>query len=84
VILVSGGLVLPLAMGLRHGFGLFLQPMSADLHWGRETFALRRRPESCGDRAAVWDDRGPLRHCPRGPGWSRFSVFGPSRWRMQR
>ncbi len=27
-------------MGLRHGFGLFLQPMSADLHWGRETFAL--------------------------------------------
>ncbi len=27
-------------MGIRHGFGLFLQPMSADLHWGRETFAL--------------------------------------------
>ena len=27
-------------MGMRHGFGLFLQPMSADLHWGRETFAL--------------------------------------------
>jgi MFS family permease len=40
VILVSSGLVLTLAMGLRHGFGLFLQPMSADLHWGRETFAL--------------------------------------------
>ena len=32
--------VLTLAMGIRHGFGLFLQPMSADLHWGRETFAL--------------------------------------------
>ncbi len=29
-----------LSMGIRHGFGLFLQPMSADLHWGRETFAL--------------------------------------------
>ena len=27
-------------MGIRHGFGLFLQPMSADLHFGRETFAL--------------------------------------------
>src|SRR5258706_7157315 len=27
-------------MGIRHGLGLFLQPMSADLHWGRETFAL--------------------------------------------
>src|SRR4029453_18610027 len=39
-ILVSGGLILPIGMGIRHGFGLFLQPMSADLHWGRETFAL--------------------------------------------
>ncbi len=38
--LVCGGLVLTLSMGVRHGFGLFLQPMSADLHWGRETFAL--------------------------------------------
>ena len=40
VILVCGGLVLTLGMGVRHGFGLFLQPMSADLHWGREWFAL--------------------------------------------
>ncbi len=40
VILVCGGLVVALAMGLRHGFGLFLFPMSADLHWGRESFAL--------------------------------------------
>ena len=38
--LVCGGLILTLAMGIRHGFGLFLQPMSADLGWGRETFAL--------------------------------------------
>ena len=40
VILVCGGMVLMLAMGLRHGFGLFLQPMTVDLHWGRETFAF--------------------------------------------
>ena len=40
VILVCGGMVLTLGMGVRHGFGLFLQPMSADLHWGREYFAL--------------------------------------------
>jgi predicted MFS family arabinose efflux permease len=39
-VLICGGLILTLAMGIRHGFGLFLQPMSADLHWGRETFAL--------------------------------------------
>ena len=40
MVLVCGGLILTLAMGIRHGFGLFLQPMSMDLHWGRETFAL--------------------------------------------
>jgi MFS family permease len=40
VVLVCGGVILTLAMGIRHGFGLFLQPMSVDLHWGRETFAL--------------------------------------------
>jgi len=40
VVLVASGMLLTLSMGIRHGFGLFLQPMSADLHWGRETFAL--------------------------------------------
>lgn len=40
VALVCGGLILTLGMGIRHGFGLFVQPMSADLHWGRETIAL--------------------------------------------
>jgi predicted MFS family arabinose efflux permease len=39
-VLICGGIILTVAMGIRHGFGLFLQPMSADLHWGRETFAL--------------------------------------------
>ena len=27
-------------MGIRHGFGLFLQPMTTDLGWGRESFWL--------------------------------------------
>jgi len=40
VVLVCGGLILTLAMGIRHGFGLFLQPISSELGWGRETFAL--------------------------------------------
>jgi predicted MFS family arabinose efflux permease len=40
VVLVASGLILMLSLGLRHGFGLFLQPMSGELHWGRETFAL--------------------------------------------
>ena len=40
VVLVCSGLILTLAMGIRHGFGLFLQPITADMHWSRETFAL--------------------------------------------
>lgn len=40
VVLFCSGIVLVLSMGIRHGFGLFLQPMSSDLGWGRETFAL--------------------------------------------
>src|SRR5664279_1108740 len=40
VVLIAGGIILTLAMGIRHGFGLFLQPISHDMGWGRETFAL--------------------------------------------
>ena len=40
LVLICGGLIMTLAMGARHGFGLFLQPMSAAHGWGRETFAF--------------------------------------------
>ena len=40
VVLVCGSLVLTLGMGLRHGFGLFLLPITSDMHWSRETFAF--------------------------------------------
>jgi len=40
VVLVASALVLSLAMGIRHGFGLFLTPVSSELGWGREVFAL--------------------------------------------
>ncbi len=39
-ILLFAGLIITLAMGVRHSFGLFLAPMSADFGWGRETFAF--------------------------------------------
>jgi MFS family permease len=38
--LVAGAAILSIALGIRHGFGLFLQPMSADGGWGREVFAF--------------------------------------------
>lgn len=40
VVIVCGGLILSLAMGVRQTFGLFLEPVSAELGLGRETFAL--------------------------------------------
>jgi hypothetical protein len=46
VVLVATGLILMLSMGIRHGFGLFLQPMTSDHGWGRETFALAMAREA--------------------------------------
>jgi len=40
VILVVGGIILTLSMGVRHTGGLFLQPMTADHGWSRETFSF--------------------------------------------
>jgi MFS family permease len=40
VILLCGGMALTLALGTRHSFGLFLQPMTVDLGWSRQTFAF--------------------------------------------
>lgn len=39
-ILACGGLILALSLGLRHGFGLFLQPISMESGWGRGVFAF--------------------------------------------
>ena len=39
-ILVCGSVIVTLAMGIRHGLGLFLQPMSMDLGWNREVFSF--------------------------------------------
>lgn len=40
VILACGGLILAISLRMRHGFGLFLQPISMSNGWGREVFAL--------------------------------------------
>ncbi len=40
VILLCGGIILTLSLGTRHSFGLYLQPMTADLGWSRQTFAI--------------------------------------------
>ena len=39
-ILLCGALIVTLSMGVRHGFGLWLQPMISDNNWTREHFSL--------------------------------------------
>jgi predicted MFS family arabinose efflux permease len=39
-VLLCGAAVVTLSMGIRHGFGLFLQPLTMDRGWSRETFAF--------------------------------------------
>lgn len=40
VVLVCAAIILTLALGVRQTFGLFLQPMSAELGWGRGHFSF--------------------------------------------
>jgi MFS family permease len=39
-VLACGAAVVTLSMGIRHGFGLWLQPITQAQNWTRETFAL--------------------------------------------
>lgn len=39
-LLICASLILSLAMGIRHGFGLWLQPVTQSQGWTRETFSL--------------------------------------------
>lgn len=39
-ILLCGGAIVTLSMGIRHGFGLWLQPITQEMGWTRESFSL--------------------------------------------
>lgn len=39
-VLACGAAIVTLSMGIRHGFGLWLQPITQDQGWTRETFAF--------------------------------------------
>jgi len=40
LVIGAGAVILAVSLGIRHGFGLFLQPMSQEYGWGRELFAF--------------------------------------------
>ena len=39
-VLMCGAAIVTLSMGIRHGFGLWLQPITQDQGWGRQEFAF--------------------------------------------
>src|SRR5258706_14026763 len=55
VILVACCLILLLGAGVRSGFGLFLQPMSLESHWPRETFSIAMAIQNL-----IWGALGPF------------------------
>ncbi len=54
-VLVFGALVVTLSMGIRHGFGLWLQPITMDRGWSRETFAFAIAVQNL-----MWGIAGPF------------------------
>lgn len=54
-VLVCGAMVVTLSMGIRHGFGLWLQPITMDRGWSRETFAF-----AIAIQNIAWGVAGPL------------------------
>ena len=54
-VLLCGALILTLSMGIRHGFGLWLQPVTMDRGWSREAFALAMAIQNLG-----WGLAAPL------------------------
>ena len=54
-VLVAGCIILCVGFGVRSGFGLFLQPMSLENGWGRETFSFAMAIQNL-----VWGVLGPF------------------------
>ncbi len=61
-VLICGAAIVTLSMGIRHGFGLWLQPITMERGWTRETFAFAMAVQNlawglCGPVAGALADR---------------------------
>ncbi|MRW94702.1 MFS transporter [Duganella sp. FT80W] len=54
-VLLATGVILTLAMGVRHGFGFWLQPISQANGWTRETYSLAQAMQNL-----MWGAFGPF------------------------
>ena len=61
-VLICGAAIVTLTMGIRHGFGLWLQPITMERGWTRETFSFAMAVQNlafgmAGPLAGMWADR---------------------------
>ena len=54
-VLICGAFIVTLSMGIRHGFGLWLQPITMERGWTRETFAFAMAVQNL-----AWGIAGPF------------------------
>ncbi len=54
-VLLCGAMIVTLSMGIRHGFGLWLQPITLERGWTRETFAFALAIQNI-----AWGAAGPF------------------------
>jgi predicted MFS family arabinose efflux permease len=54
-VLLCGALIVTLSMGIRHGFGLWLDPITSERGWSRETFAF-----AIAIQNLAWGVAGPV------------------------
>ena len=54
-VLLCGAAIVTLSMGIRHGFGLWLQPITMERGWSRETFAFALAVQNI-----AWGAAGPF------------------------
>jgi predicted MFS family arabinose efflux permease len=54
-VLLCGAAIVTLSMGIRHGFGLWLQPVTVERGWTRETFAFALAVQNL-----MWGIAGPF------------------------
>jgi MFS family permease len=65
-VLLCGAMIVTLSMGIRHGFGLWLQPITMERGWTRETFAFALAVQNL-----AWGLAGPV----AGALADRFGAF---------
>lgn len=88
-ILLGGAAIVTLPMGIRHGFGLWLQPITQDQNWSGETFAFALAIQNLAwgfssiFAGMLADQFGVFRVIVGDCGWCSFARDGAGRYGLR-